>query len=739
MLATTPFNRPARLNDAGVQPFATKPAGVYPAAVATDAQLAIAQNRLQVRLFAPLDSSSTQMTVDNATAIPANVLLSIDDEIVRVTAAPSGNVVPIARGFDGTTPALHLASALVSGYIDAWHHNALVAEVEAIENALGANLSKIPASPWLIASAYNFPAQTPGGTLAPGNQVVTLTPVPQGVNGTDTNHYLYISGGTGTAEAVPITGGTAVGGAASGTVIVTCANSHSGAWTIKTATAGIQEALDSTSYPQVLVLAGQHLIYATITVPTGGSVTGMSGSADSNPGATMLLYQLNTGVCIDLYGNQTVLRDLQIKQVPASTAQTFTAAAGNIGVQCLNVSPRNANAATIENVQVYAFYQNFSFDSSNNLWLDNLTATGSTQDNIIFGGCNGHGRSILSQSGKGNGITLKIGSNGQALVPMLDQVEVYNNTGWGVNWGGGGQWGNVTSQANGLGDYYFKAVNVSTLNTITSDSAGTSKNGYTMAATGTAAGVGMFFDSGAAAVSISDVTILNANGNAIRIAGTGIVLGSVTITAPNRASNSDDNKYGLLISAAGYNTINGLLGDQYTAVKIGGANAYLNAIYGMNLNNSNLAFPVIELFNGANYINLAGIVAPGSGTAVKTNAGSSLVYNPALYTSTATNSFAPNTVIAPTAPTVVAISNGGTLAVTANAITITGAVSHVGAGLIKTINLANGASNSFGYLIADAAFTTDQTGNINSAALTATAGTLYIWVLDAASGKFYIR
>jgi hypothetical protein len=97
----------------------------------------------------------------------------------------------------------------------------------------------------LVSSHYNFTAQTPGGTLTGGvGTTVTLTPVPVGVAGADTGHYLYISDGTGTAEAVLITGGTATSGATTGTVTFTPANNHSGAWTITSATGGIQEALN---------------------------------------------------------------------------------------------------------------------------------------------------------------------------------------------------------------------------------------------------------------------------------------------------------------------------------------------------------------------------------------------------------------------------------------------------------------------------------------------------------------
>jgi len=219
-----------------------KPAAAFPGRLATDADLMIAVDRQQTRLALPLNASDTSMTVLDPSSIGANNLLTIDAEIVKTTGAPAGNVVPISRGFDGTTPALHLASAVVSGFVDAYHHNGLAAEVEAIEQALGPNLSNIASAGTFNSGVYDFVPQTPGGTLSPGLNVIPLSPVPRGINGSNTKHYLYISGGTGTAEAVLISGGTAVSGAASGTVIVSCANSHSGQWTIQSATKGIQEA-----------------------------------------------------------------------------------------------------------------------------------------------------------------------------------------------------------------------------------------------------------------------------------------------------------------------------------------------------------------------------------------------------------------------------------------------------------------------------------------------------------------
>ncbi len=106
-------------------------------------------------------------------------------------------------------------------------------------------LSNTPTIPFSIPGAFQF-TRTPGGTLTSGisNTVTLSAGCPYGVNGTSIGpHYLYASAGTGTAEAVLITGGTCVSGASSGTVIFTPANNHSGAWTLTSATGGMQELL----------------------------------------------------------------------------------------------------------------------------------------------------------------------------------------------------------------------------------------------------------------------------------------------------------------------------------------------------------------------------------------------------------------------------------------------------------------------------------------------------------------
>jgi hypothetical protein len=247
----------------------------YPASVVTDAALKIAANQVETTLIGRVSSADWLFRVSDTSRLVVDMLLTIDSEIVSVaTIDTTSNIITVTRGFDGTIPSSHNAGSALRAFIDAWHHNALAAEVKAIEAALGPNLSNIPGSSSgaasIISTAYNFPAQSPGGNLIVGNNVITLAPVPRGINGTNTNHYLYVSGGTGTAEAVLITGGTAVSGAPSGTLIINCASAHSGAWTIRSATAGVQEAV-STLIPSgggmVVVPAGTHNFYGPFTAP----------------------------------------------------------------------------------------------------------------------------------------------------------------------------------------------------------------------------------------------------------------------------------------------------------------------------------------------------------------------------------------------------------------------------------------------------------------------------------------
>lgn len=110
----------------------------FPGAIATDSQLKVAVNSIQTALVANMTSTATTMTLLSSTGIVPNMLLSIGQpggiqEIVSVT---SVSPLVIVRGFDGSSASSHASGSLVSGYLDAWHHNSLKEEVKAIESTL---------------------------------------------------------------------------------------------------------------------------------------------------------------------------------------------------------------------------------------------------------------------------------------------------------------------------------------------------------------------------------------------------------------------------------------------------------------------------------------------------------------------------------------------------------------------------------------------------------------------------
>jgi hypothetical protein len=112
-----------------------------------------------------------------------------------------------------------------------------------------------------------------GDLSSPGaGKTITVSPPPKGVYGSSSDHYVYISDGTGTAEAALITGGTCTATSVGMcSIVVTTANAHTGAWKVGTATAGIQEAINSmgASGGEVYIPAGDHYTYAPVYVSRG--------------------------------------------------------------------------------------------------------------------------------------------------------------------------------------------------------------------------------------------------------------------------------------------------------------------------------------------------------------------------------------------------------------------------------------------------------------------------------------
>jgi hypothetical protein len=356
----------------------------YPGAIATDATLGVARNRIQTQLAVAMSAIDTTILVLSPIGIVPNMLLSIDSEIVRVNSiSPS---MTVTRSFDSTVAASHAARALVSSYLDAWHVNALGAEVKAIEGTLGVNLANVVAGSGSLASTYNFAAQSPGGSLIIGANVITLATVPRGVNATDVSHYLYISGGTGTAEAVLIAGGTAVSGAASGTVIVTAANTHSGAWTIASATAGGAEASQANPGGAIVFSAvGALPFYAPLTLSAGTAQ-----SVSCTGWGTVLTAQTATADMIDLFGTGP-------QSVTGCVFDSAVTRTGGSAIQLGNGTTTNSVGARITGNKIVNHYQGF-YAASGNAWnFQNNLVNASRYDLLLRNLLNGdQGDTVVS-------------------------------------------------------------------------------------------------------------------------------------------------------------------------------------------------------------------------------------------------------------------------------------------------------------------------------------------------------
>lgn len=83
------------------------------------------------------------------------------------------------------------------------------------------------------------------------------------------------------------------------------------------------------------------------------------------------------------------------------------------------------------------------------------------------------------------------------------------------------------------------------------------------------------------------------------------------------------------------------------------------------------------------------------------------------------------------------VSSPSALVVTANVIAPTGLVSHVGAGLVKTITLPWVGFGGTIYLVADAVYTWDATGNIALGGTSTAIGRAIPFVYDQVAAKWY--
>jgi len=132
-------------------------------------------------------------------------------------------------------------------------------------------------------------SQSPSADLSTsGSKTVSLTTCPIGVTGSEPQYYVYISG-TGTAEAVLVTGGTCSGNNLPGTLQFTTVNSHAAGYTVSSASGGLQEALiaarftpsnpnGSSQSGKVIVPPGELKAFARVSVRASNVTVDFSGS-----------------------------------------------------------------------------------------------------------------------------------------------------------------------------------------------------------------------------------------------------------------------------------------------------------------------------------------------------------------------------------------------------------------------------------------------------------------------------
>lgn len=275
--------------------------------------------------------------------------------------------------------------------------------------------------------------QTPGGSLSAGTQTITLTPCPNGVAGADTNHYLYVSGGTGTAEAALITqsggAGTCTSGASSGTIKLTIANSHSGAWTVTSASAGIDEAFRSVSGPRLQMARGTYDIYGTIYPPVNATLKG------AGVAATVLNWNQTNAKMFFVKNTNFAMSEIYLSQIGTATS-------GSIGIYTegtgSGVSGSTADLFVFTDVWATGFFNGLYLNGvGHSHSLTRVTSVNALGDCIIAKGAQGYWETVILEGCVGNGATVQnsvLGGNGWS--PFMTGIQTFDNGGWGVEFNG---------------------------------------------------------------------------------------------------------------------------------------------------------------------------------------------------------------------------------------------------------------------------------------------------------------
>lgn len=249
-------------------------ASPFPAALDTDATLFVAKDNISTTLNSAMLIGDTVAVVVSSTGWAVDMIATVESEQMLVTAV-AGNILTVTRAYAGTSAAAHAKGKAVSNFVDAIYHESSKSAILAIQAALGQNLSNVVTGASIAASAYNFTPQVrPGNVnLVIGANAIALSPPPAGITAASNGiHSLYIANGTGTPEVVPVN--SVVGNV----VNVTCAATHTGNWTIGSATLGMQEAAiylagTAASAGRIALGPGLQTMYGRLTIPAALGVS----------------------------------------------------------------------------------------------------------------------------------------------------------------------------------------------------------------------------------------------------------------------------------------------------------------------------------------------------------------------------------------------------------------------------------------------------------------------------------
>lgn len=365
-----------------------------------------------------------------------------------------------------------------------------------------------------VTTSWNW-VQSPADDLsAAGSHTIHLSPCPLGVdtsNNLNAQFAVYISV-TGTAEAVPVTGGSCTPGSASGTITVTTAFPHPTGYAVSSASTGIQEAINDsgTQHGAVVLLPASsgspnYAIYAPVFFNTkkstlsgygalvqcftraacliNGNYVGTNGSFNTIAGIEFLpglnvdgvqlssvsassgTYTVTTSTnhpfvvgdyVVMFYSNNSMTQEGRFKVVSVPAANQFTY---NVGSTTYSAAPSYGWAAienaAIEDVGDHVTIRDIKLSPGNNQYFHWGIVVGNDQSFKLDGMTNeGSGGVIRCTSNFCGAMLYGRGDQGMSPVINIDHLEASMQcSGNGVRYSSGNTLHVVNSVVQGFNQY----------------------------------------------------------------------------------------------------------------------------------------------------------------------------------------------------------------------------------------------------------------------------------------------